>query len=133
MRGPRPPRADTRPHNTRGDVSGVSVTTSMKRERERERQRECEKNIKRERPTSGTRTRATRQNARDVRIQGTRSRNVRQGVLEDALPSKAIVEIAQNTPQDRVQQRASRKHVELDIMLAEHEMGIEEKLMDLKF
>ena len=68
-----------------------------------------------------------------MRIQGTRSRNVRQGVLEDALPSKAIVEIAQNTPQDRVQQRASRKHVELDIMLAEHEMGIEEKLMDLKF
>ena len=54
-------------------------------------------------------------------------------MLEDALPSKAIVEIAQNTPQDRVQQRASRKHVELDIMLAEHEMGIEEKLMDLKF
>ena len=91
------------------------------------------KTSKRERPTSVTRTRATRQNARDVRIQGTRSRNVRQGVLEDALPSKAVVEIVQNAPQDRVQHRASRKHVELDIMLAEHEMEIEEKLMDLKF
>ena len=103
--------------------------TSMKRGRETE----CEKNIKREHANSGTRTRATRQNARDVRTQGTRSRNARQGWLEDALPSKAIVEIVQNAPQERVQQRASRKHVELDIMLAEHEMEIEEKLMGLKF